>query len=46
MCGLIEENIQRNLLGIEYLAFNKVTEIALNMETAKKNSRDIQPSET
>ena len=42
VCGLNEDNIQRRLLSEKVLTFDKAMEIAVSMETAKKNVDELQ----
>ena len=42
VCGVNDERIQRRLLAENRLDFKKALELATAMETADKNTRDIQ----
>ena len=42
VCGVNEDNIQRRLLSEKVLTFDKAMEIAVSMETAKKNGDELQ----
>ena len=42
VCGVNEDNIQRRLLSEKVLTFDKAMEIAVSMETAKKNVDELQ----
>ena len=42
VCGVNDERIQRRLLAESQLEFKKAMELATAMETADKNTRDLQ----
>ena len=42
VCGVNDERIQQRLLGESQLEFKKAMELATAMETADKNTRDLQ----
>ena len=42
VCGANDERIQRRLLAESQLEFKKAMELATAMETADKNTRDLQ----